>query len=313
MKTKEMKQKMYIFLAVMALMLTVNCNPATAQVAIGGDGSIEPGAVLDLSQQGNATGGLLLPKVTALPAEGSDLRKAGMLIYYDGKVYFYDANASQWIAGANASQLAAYATTTELNSALSGKQNTLIAGDGIIINDNTIATTVTQGPVGPQGAAGTEGPKGNDGPIGPEGPAGAIGPEGPLFATPASGTSAGLMSAEDKAKLDALSIMINPPSNVYVGADGYGYTLTPKQQIATPNCPAGYGFVQVTQYGGRVDWNVLISSTAEIPTVTTYPANGMVMSAQVYPNRGVQGYHENNDRERLAIWQYMCRSNTPLF
>ncbi|GHT39979.1 hypothetical protein FACS189437_04840 [Bacteroidia bacterium] len=229
-----MKQKMYIFLAVMALMLTVNCNLATAQVAIGGNGSVEPGAVLDLSQQGNATGGLLLPKVTALPAAGSDLRKAGMLIYYDGKVYFYDANTNQWIVGINANQLSAYATKVELNSGLGAKQNSLIAGDGITISDNTIASTVTQGPAGPQGAPGPEGPKGNDGPQGPEGPA---------FDTPASASNAGLMSAADKAKLDGLSNILNPPSQYVYGTDGHWYTLSSNSVFFTASsasCPNGY-------------------------------------------------------------------------
>lgn len=232
-----MKQKMYIFLAVLALMLTVNCNIVTAQVAIGGDGSVEAGATLDLSQQGNATGGLLLPKVSALPAAGSALRKAGMLIYntVDNTVYTYDADAGQWVAGASTTLLSDYATTASMNSALAAKQNNLTAGAGITISGSTIATTVSQGPQGPegpQGETGATGPKGNDG------------PEGPSFNSLADGSNPGLLSADDYAKLQSINVPVPVPGggNSVLGSDGYTYALTPAPVDARnlTACPAGF-------------------------------------------------------------------------
>ncbi|MDR0834099.1 MAG: hypothetical protein LBN93_07970, partial [Candidatus Symbiothrix sp.] len=65
-----MKRKMLVLL-VTALLVTGNWPSTTAQVAIGGDGSVATDAVLDLSQQGAATGGLLLPQVV-LTAENAN-------------------------------------------------------------------------------------------------------------------------------------------------------------------------------------------------------------------------------------------------
>ncbi|MDR0834847.1 MAG: Ig-like domain-containing protein [Candidatus Symbiothrix sp.] len=63
--------KRIYLLVVATLLVTANWSPATAQVAIGGDGSVATGAVLDLSQQGAASGGLLLPQVV-LTAENAN-------------------------------------------------------------------------------------------------------------------------------------------------------------------------------------------------------------------------------------------------
>ncbi|MDR0834934.1 MAG: Ig-like domain-containing protein [Candidatus Symbiothrix sp.] len=67
----RIKSAMTVALAIACVLVTGNCSPVTAQVAIGGDGSVTTGAVLDLSQQGAATGGLLLPQVT-LTAENAN-------------------------------------------------------------------------------------------------------------------------------------------------------------------------------------------------------------------------------------------------
>ncbi|MDR0832682.1 MAG: hypothetical protein LBN93_00595 [Candidatus Symbiothrix sp.] len=71
---------------------------ATAQVAIGGDGTVTPGALLDLSQATDA-GGLLLPQIVSADTATAVLKKPGMLVYNktDGKIYAY--NGSAWSAG----------------------------------------------------------------------------------------------------------------------------------------------------------------------------------------------------------------------
>ncbi|MDR0833215.1 MAG: hypothetical protein LBN93_03380 [Candidatus Symbiothrix sp.] len=85
-------------LLVTALLLTGNCSPVTAQVAIGGDGTVTPGALLDLSQATDA-GGLLLPQIESADTATAVLRKPGMLVYNktDGKIYAY--NGTAWSAG----------------------------------------------------------------------------------------------------------------------------------------------------------------------------------------------------------------------
>jgi hypothetical protein len=82
-------------LAVTCLLLTANCSPVTAQVAIGGDGTVTEGAVLDLSQ---GEGGLMLPQfadTTAAPGV------AGMMMYSqsDGQVYTF--NGTVWKLSGN--------------------------------------------------------------------------------------------------------------------------------------------------------------------------------------------------------------------
>ncbi|MDR0833042.1 MAG: hypothetical protein LBN93_02475, partial [Candidatus Symbiothrix sp.] len=84
----RIKSAMTFAWLVTCFLVTVHCSPVTAQVAIGGDGSVATGAVLDLSQQGAATGGLLLPQVV-LTAEnanpfdegGSETLPSGLLVY----------------------------------------------------------------------------------------------------------------------------------------------------------------------------------------------------------------------------------------
>ncbi|MDR0833647.1 MAG: fibrobacter succinogenes major paralogous domain-containing protein [Candidatus Symbiothrix sp.] len=85
-------------LLVTAFLVTGNCSPVTAQVAIGGDGTVTPGALLDLSQATDA-GGLLLPQIVSADTLTAVLRKPGMLVYNktDGKIYVY--NGSAWSAG----------------------------------------------------------------------------------------------------------------------------------------------------------------------------------------------------------------------
>ncbi|MDR0832602.1 MAG: Ig-like domain-containing protein, partial [Candidatus Symbiothrix sp.] len=80
--------KKILVLFVTCFLVIGNCSSVTAQVSIGGDGSVATGAVLDLSQQGAASGGLLLPQVV-LTAENanpfgegeSTELPAGLLVY----------------------------------------------------------------------------------------------------------------------------------------------------------------------------------------------------------------------------------------
>jgi hypothetical protein len=89
---------MTVALAIACVLVTGNCSPVTAQVAIGGDGTVTPGALLDLSQATDA-GGLLLPQIVSADTTTAVLRKPGMLVYNktDGKIYAY--NGSAWSAG----------------------------------------------------------------------------------------------------------------------------------------------------------------------------------------------------------------------
>ncbi|MDR0834739.1 MAG: Ig-like domain-containing protein [Candidatus Symbiothrix sp.] len=68
--------KKILVLFVTCFLVIGNCSLVTAQVAIGGDGTVATGAVLDLSQQGAATGGLLLPQVV-IAAENANPFGAG--------------------------------------------------------------------------------------------------------------------------------------------------------------------------------------------------------------------------------------------
>ncbi|MDR0834877.1 MAG: Ig-like domain-containing protein [Candidatus Symbiothrix sp.] len=80
--------KKILVLFVTCFLVIGNCSLVTAQVAIGGDGTVATGAVLDLSQQGAASGGLLLPQVV-LTAENanpfgegeSTTLSSGLLVY----------------------------------------------------------------------------------------------------------------------------------------------------------------------------------------------------------------------------------------
>jgi hypothetical protein len=92
------KSAMTVALLIACLLVTGNCSPVTAQVAIGGDGTVTPGALLDLSQATDA-GGLLLPQIVSADTATAVLRKPGMLVYNktDGKIYAY--NGSAWSAG----------------------------------------------------------------------------------------------------------------------------------------------------------------------------------------------------------------------
>ncbi|MDR0833030.1 MAG: hypothetical protein LBN93_02415 [Candidatus Symbiothrix sp.] len=94
----RIQSAMTVALAVACVLVTGNCSLATAQVAIGGDGTVTPGALLDLSQATDA-GGLLLPQIVSADTATAVLRKPGMLVYNktDGKIYAY--NGSAWSAG----------------------------------------------------------------------------------------------------------------------------------------------------------------------------------------------------------------------
>ncbi|MDR0833379.1 MAG: fibrobacter succinogenes major paralogous domain-containing protein [Candidatus Symbiothrix sp.] len=97
-KRLRIKSAMTFTLAVACFLVTGNCSPVTAQVAIGGDGTVTPGALLDLSQATDA-GGLLLPQIESADTLIEELKKPGMLVYNktDGKVYTY--NGAAWSVG----------------------------------------------------------------------------------------------------------------------------------------------------------------------------------------------------------------------
>jgi hypothetical protein len=94
----RIQSAMTVALAIACVLVTGNCSPVTAQVAIGGDGTVTPGALLDLSQATDA-GGLLLPQIESADTATAVLKKPGMLVYNktDGKIYAY--NGSVWSAG----------------------------------------------------------------------------------------------------------------------------------------------------------------------------------------------------------------------
>ncbi|MDR0834360.1 MAG: hypothetical protein LBN93_09315 [Candidatus Symbiothrix sp.] len=94
----RIQSAMTVALLVACVLVTGNCSPVTAQVAIGGDGTVTPGALLDLSQATDA-GGLLLPQIESADTATAVLKKPGMLVYNktDGKIYAY--NGSAWSAG----------------------------------------------------------------------------------------------------------------------------------------------------------------------------------------------------------------------
>ncbi|MDR0832781.1 MAG: hypothetical protein LBN93_01090 [Candidatus Symbiothrix sp.] len=97
-KELRIKSAMTVALAIACVLVTGNCSLVTAQVAIGGDGTVTPGALLDLSQATDA-GGLLLPQIVSADTATAVLKKPGMLVYNktDGKIYAY--NGSAWSAG----------------------------------------------------------------------------------------------------------------------------------------------------------------------------------------------------------------------
>jgi hypothetical protein len=222
----KMKQ-IFLFLMVAVLSATGNWQPVSAQVAIGGPNEPVAGTILDLSQATNL--GLLLPQFSALPATTNAVSKAGMMIYNtsDQKVYTYDATAEAWITGATQTEintvLADYVTKTGLKTVNS---TSLIGSGNIVIPAGAKGDTGATGAAGPQGtpgAAGAKGDKGDVGPIGTTGAKGDTGPkgdtgangdkgttgakgdQGPEFSTLATATVPGLMSADDKYKLDALT------------------------------------------------------------------------------------------------------------
>ncbi|MDR0833058.1 MAG: Ig-like domain-containing protein [Candidatus Symbiothrix sp.] len=94
----RIKSAMTVALAIACFLVTGNCSLVTAQVAIGGDGTVTPGALLDLSQATDA-GGLLLPQIESADTLIEELRKPGMMVYNktDGNVYTY--TGSFWSAG----------------------------------------------------------------------------------------------------------------------------------------------------------------------------------------------------------------------
>ncbi|MDR0834027.1 MAG: hypothetical protein LBN93_07605 [Candidatus Symbiothrix sp.] len=100
-KRLRIKSAMTVALAVTCVLVTGNCSPVTAQVAIGSvNDSITPGALLDLSQATDA-GGLLLPQIESADTLIEELKKPGMLVYNktDGKFYTY--NGSAWKVGSS--------------------------------------------------------------------------------------------------------------------------------------------------------------------------------------------------------------------
>ncbi|MDR0833975.1 MAG: hypothetical protein LBN93_07330 [Candidatus Symbiothrix sp.] len=75
----RIQSAMTLALAIACILVTGNCSPVTAQVAIGGDGTVTPGALLDLSQATDA-GGLLLPQIESADTATAVLKKPGMLV-----------------------------------------------------------------------------------------------------------------------------------------------------------------------------------------------------------------------------------------
>jgi hypothetical protein len=186
-----MKKMMFLML-MFFLGISAGMN---AQVNIGSEDPPTPGAILDLSQATDL--GLLLPRVSSLPAAGSDLNKAGMMIFNSSDNRVDTHNGSAWIKGVVSGDLSDYVPIAILHTALDAKQNTLIAGAGIQIAGSTISAIEPLGPVGP---VGPKGPVGDPGQQGPQGDQGPVGPTPP----PASGDTDGLLSAEDFLKLQSL-------------------------------------------------------------------------------------------------------------
>jgi hypothetical protein len=133
-------------------------------VAIGSDGTVTPGALLDLSQATDA-GGLLLPQIESADTLIEELRKPGMLVYNktDGKVYTY--NGTFWAVGGGGSDtplmnvaitpsipVALYSTggLKQLNPAISIADSTTIVWkssntDVAVVSDKGIVSPVADG------------------------------------------------------------------------------------------------------------------------------------------------------------------------
>ncbi|MDR0834628.1 MAG: Ig-like domain-containing protein [Candidatus Symbiothrix sp.] len=133
---------------------------ATAQVAIGGDGTVTPGALLDLSQATDA-GGLLLPQIESADTATAVLKKPGMLVYNktDGKIYAF--NGSFWSAGDSGSGdiaiesiLVTPGTTTLLLNGAPAQLNfiTTYSSENWESSDETVATVSNAGVVTPVGS-----------------------------------------------------------------------------------------------------------------------------------------------------------------
>ena len=124
---------------------------------------------------------------------------------------------------------------TDLNTALAGKQETLVSGTNIktinsqsILGSGDITAVGPQGPQGPQGEqgpAGPQGPKGDTGDTGatgatgPQGPQGETGPQGPQGETGATGAT----GAQGPAGNDGITPHIDSTSgNWFIGSTDTG-------------------------------------------------------------------------------------------
>ncbi|GHT04629.1 hypothetical protein FACS189423_07590 [Bacteroidia bacterium] len=138
-----MKKVFFSIIAVTALLVAGHWSTAEAQVAISGVDGVNPvaGTVLDLSGATDE-GGLLLPRVTALPGAGSDMRKPGNLVYLNDAgtpansgVYSYDG--STWI------KLGAPGETFTLTAATASALGGVKIGTGVtVLADGTISVNL---------------------------------------------------------------------------------------------------------------------------------------------------------------------------
>ncbi|MDR0834857.1 MAG: fibrobacter succinogenes major paralogous domain-containing protein [Candidatus Symbiothrix sp.] len=85
----------YLLMLVAGLLVISSWSSVDAQVAIGGDGTVTSGAVLELD---GAAGGLLLPRVDALPDATDDLKGLMYFLTADGKVYICKGEVEGWEA-----------------------------------------------------------------------------------------------------------------------------------------------------------------------------------------------------------------------
>ncbi|MDR0833534.1 MAG: fibrobacter succinogenes major paralogous domain-containing protein [Candidatus Symbiothrix sp.] len=128
--------RMNLLLLVAGLLVVCGWSSVHAQVAIGGDGTVTAGAVLDLSQTGVADGdkgGLLLPSVASLPTENL---VPGMQFFLtsDNTVYTYTGDET-WSAGGATANALIYKGTASTYSQLTDSVQNPVIGDVWDIHD----------------------------------------------------------------------------------------------------------------------------------------------------------------------------------
>lgn len=175
-----------------------------------------------------------------------------------------------------------------------------------------------RGPKGETGLQGPQGEKGEKGDMGPEGPQGTPGKDGQTY-DEATSTVAGLMSAEDKTKLDEIEKVIK---NIILEKDKEKYPIGSLEFNVSGTNPADYlGFGAWVAWGsGRVpvgvnlddtDYNIaektggkktLKLSTTQLPS-HNHTFTGTAHSHTISGNTSNNGTHSHTIASGTTIWE----------